>query len=1746
MKLFSTCRTRPGLRRLFGLAVLAAAAAFPATSFAASPDIVISQVYGGGGNSGATYKNDFIELFNRGSSAVNLNGWSVQYTSATGTTWSGRTNLGNVTLQPGQYYLIQEAAGTGGTTSLPTPDLVGTIAISATAGKVALVNNSTALSCGASCIGSPGVVDFLGFGGANNYEGTGPAAAPSNSTAVLRTNRCSDIDDNISEFSVVVPNPRNSSTTLAPCSAPVNGACGTDNGLTLAASAPGSYCSAGTATALLGNGHPWTWSCNGAGGGSTASCSATIQSYQLTFTSDGNGTLGGTTVQTVDFGASATPVLASSNGGYSFLNWTGTNGFGVTAANPLTVANVTASRTISANFSATPVTGACGSDDGKTLAATAPGNLCASGAASSVGGSGHPWTWNCNGANGGGTASCSASIQSYTLTFATDGNGTLSGAASQTVDFGASSSPVTVSAKDGYSFRNWTGTNGFAASTTNPLTLGNVTANQTVTANFKGGFTIFHVNDTHARITPHKWMVTEHSSNTTPAFEDVGGAAYLASEMLQLTAAQPNSLVIDAGDISEGNPIGDMGGNGSMTQFYTLLSSKLKNQRGRGMDAVLVGNHDVRDANYIGNLVALKASGVPVISANVRDLTTHQPYFAPYNIVDINGTKVGILGYTTSGSEVGASLASTLEVVACDWSGTSAPCHLADYVNELRNTQGCDVVVLAAHIGHSGLVDPAAPLLVDNGAAKLPEVAVTGHWHTWADTVWQPSMLNYKTLVTESASYMKYIGELKVSDSGTYLSSAQHVIRDADLTPDPDVQALVDSLTRQYNAAHPGHPVNEVIGYTADNLMLDNNMKWWSSNEFPWSGNNTAGQWICDAMRWKAEQIFGQCDLSIESGGGVRADIPAGPVSYLQIYETFPWNDDYFTRVNMTGQEIFNFLKLTNMGAGFSSALEVTAFDGVISDIKFNGQPLDPNHSYTVAINNYMYAHPPTGWTWSDPAPLTSNVLCRNGIVDFMRQFTPANPYRVGGPRYHLNTEFSGGYRAVVTMMNDDDTKPTFEDAFVRFLSATPETLARRGGNQVPADLVNADGSINPDNRLAEAELFRSYLGFQKGALKPGDIVETWGKGSFYGGDPEFVDQEGIYADGVEFRIVGHDDSLAKPAFLPSIGAFWNDAYKNHYVQFLAKKSGTSSVTDQNGQTLALMDVTGYLAKPVAGNLGDTLLISGVPTMENYGLRFRCDHAVTSAIPLPPASTASSRLAPVPPGSTASQLTLSATAAATGGTYYLASLADAQIASGRPTTNTNNNNLYIQSSSVNAYGNERAWLKFDLSSLPSGSTISGATLQLWDWKATGAALPTEVWGGADDGWSETGITWNTQPALAGTALDTQTLAAGSANLWYSWDVTPFAQAKLSANKLVSLALKAATEGSTDATAPSYAFDAKEYGSNAPLLKVLTQASGISVAQVRFYYRYASDNATWGPWTLASSATTAPYTASFSFPSGTGYYEFYSQAVDSANNLEPVSGLAQTATHYTGSPAYYPIVSLDGLYRRYDGSAKPVTVSTIPDRTPVSVTYNGDPAEPTLPGSYQVAVTPQGAAVPTTGILFIAKGRAAVSLGALDVSFDGSAKAVSIATTPPDLKVAVTYNGSATAPSAVGNYAVVAVVDDPNYQGGATGTLNIGNITSQVGVKSSGFVYNRATKLYGGTLTVTNTGQSVITGTVVLQFNDLTPGVAVVNQSRVSNGTPQLDKVLAAPLNPGQSVSFPVQLNDPTNVRISFNPTAFMK
>lgn len=186
---------------------------------ASSPNLVISQIYGGG--TSATYKNDYIELFNRGTMPVTITNWSVQYAAATGTVWSV-TVIASATIPAGGYFLIKEAANSSGTSDLPTPDVTGTINLGSGAGKVALVNSITALS--GSCPLVAEYIDLVGYSStASCYEGGAPAPTSSATGSLYRKmNGCTDTDVNSADF-VLTPFsatevPRNSFTTLAPCS----------------------------------------------------------------------------------------------------------------------------------------------------------------------------------------------------------------------------------------------------------------------------------------------------------------------------------------------------------------------------------------------------------------------------------------------------------------------------------------------------------------------------------------------------------------------------------------------------------------------------------------------------------------------------------------------------------------------------------------------------------------------------------------------------------------------------------------------------------------------------------------------------------------------------------------------------------------------------------------------------------------------------------------------------------------------------------------------------------------------------------------------------------------------------------------------------------------------------------------------------------------------------------------------------------------------------------------------------------------------------------------------------------------------------------------------------------------------------------------------------------------------------------------------------------------------------------------
>ncbi|MCX8526078.1 lamin tail domain-containing protein [Chryseobacterium formosus] len=202
------------MKKVFTFIGLVSIAAF------SNAQIVINEIYSGGGILGAAITNDFIELKNIGTSSASLNGATLQYASSTGA-FTQYNTLPNVSLAPGQTFLIQQGSdGFGGLINLLNPNLIVSVllnldgspavgvgvGLALTSGKVALASNSTQVTGPT----ATNVLDFVGYGLANQYEGTGTAPSPTILNSITRTS--GDTNNNSVDFTVTLPTPQSSGT----------------------------------------------------------------------------------------------------------------------------------------------------------------------------------------------------------------------------------------------------------------------------------------------------------------------------------------------------------------------------------------------------------------------------------------------------------------------------------------------------------------------------------------------------------------------------------------------------------------------------------------------------------------------------------------------------------------------------------------------------------------------------------------------------------------------------------------------------------------------------------------------------------------------------------------------------------------------------------------------------------------------------------------------------------------------------------------------------------------------------------------------------------------------------------------------------------------------------------------------------------------------------------------------------------------------------------------------------------------------------------------------------------------------------------------------------------------------------------------------------------------------------------------------------------------------------------------------
>jgi len=527
-------------------------------------------------------------------------------------------------------------------------------------------------------------------------------------------------------------------------------------------------------------------------------------------------------------------------------------------------------------------------------------------------------------------------------------------------------------------------------------------------------------------------------------------------------------------------------------------------------------------------------------------------------------------------------------------------------------------------------------------------------------------------------------------------------------------------------------------------------------------------------------------------------------------------------------------------------------------------------------------------------------------------------------------------------------------------------------------------------------------------------------------------------------------------------------------------------------------------------------------------------------------------------------------------TIVLSPVADAYVQDGTATNFGASTTLRVKGSTTGSGFNRQSYLKFDLSGITG--TITSAQLNVFGSLSTADTVALSAYSVVVTTWTETGIIWSNKPAMSGTALFTRSVTNTSAqNL--GWDVTAYVASN--AGSVVSFGLAAPsttigalfTGNSREAASnpPQLVLQVaiptpppqSEYIVDNPQATM----SGMWSVSSHLLDRYGADyfhktagtgmaTVKWTPnlgaagnyavyYWLPGGVSDRPVNADFKiFHSGgaTGYsvdetavggkwillgvHAFaagqsgYVILSDLASTEKIV--IADAVKFVVQSEPLAATVTLSDLKQTYDGTPRVTTAATQPAGLNVSLIYDGASPAPVNAGSYPVVatVTSPGYSGSVNGVLKIDPAPASIALTGLTRTFDGTPRSIAVETNPAGLAVAVSYDGSATAPTNAGNYGIAATISDPNYAGSANGMLAIAKAPAAVALGSLDATYdgaphaaNVSTLPFGLPVSLTYDGSA----TVPTSAGDYSVGATITdaNYAGAANGTLSIARATAS-------------------------------
>lgn len=449
---------------------------------------------------------------------------------------------------------------------------------------------------------------------------------------------------------------------------------------------------------------------------------------------------------------------------------------------------------------------------------------------------------------------------------------------------------------------------------------------------------IYHTNDVHARV---------EGTETEVGYAKISGLVMAEKE------AGKNVLLLDAGDATHGQSIGNLSQGESIIKIMNLAE----------YDGMTVGNHDF---NY-GKERLLELKGIadfPVMGANI--LTTDgETYLDEYFIKEIAGKKILILGLSTPETLYKSHPKNTIGLEFVD------PAEIAEKIVEANRSE-VDFIIALSHLGQEGdytSIDLAEKV---NGI----DLIIDGHSHD------KEEVKIGNTIIVQTGEYGKSLGKVDISFEGENFSISSSILETSDLSEveeDPAVIALIAKYLEEVDLVQ-----SEIIGRTTVKLE--------GTRDIVRTSETNLGNLITDSILSKSG-----ADLALTNGGGIRASIEIGDITRKNVFDVLPFGNLIAVK-DVPGSAIKDMLEFSvrlypESNGGFLHASGVTfAFDeskeplNRVHDIKIQGETLDPNKTYKLATNDFMAAGG-DGYTMLGEYPITAEMVSlEEALADYIAE----------------------------------------------------------------------------------------------------------------------------------------------------------------------------------------------------------------------------------------------------------------------------------------------------------------------------------------------------------------------------------------------------------------------------------------------------------------------------------------------------------------------------------------------------------------------------------------------------------------------------------------------------------------------------------------------------------------------------------------------------------------------------------------